>query len=79
MPENLDSGFIRNIMSNRVFFILKTKKQKTLVTLTRKIENSTRFQFATLSGDCPKLKHLWVYCPGHAGVKGNDRADRLMG
>jgi len=24
-------------------------------------------------------KHLWVYCPGHAGVKGNDRADRLAG
>jgi len=23
----------------------------------------------------PKL--LWLYCPGHAGVKGNDRADRL--
>ena len=22
---------------------------------------------------------LWVYCPGHAGVKGNDRADRLVG
>ena len=22
-------------------------------------------------------KPLWVYCPGHAGVKGNDRADRL--
>ena len=22
---------------------------------------------------------LWVYCPGHAGVKGNDRADRLAG
>ena len=20
---------------------------------------------------------LWMYCPGHAGVKGNDRADRL--
>ena len=20
---------------------------------------------------------LWVYCPGHAGVKGNNRADRL--
>ena len=20
---------------------------------------------------------LWVYCPGHAEVKGNDRADRL--
>ena len=22
---------------------------------------------------------LWVYCPGHAGVKGNERADRLAG
>jgi len=25
----------------------------------------------------PKLQ--WMYCPGHAGVKGNDRADRLAG
>ena len=24
-------------------------------------------------------KLLWVYCPGHAGVKGNDRADTLAG
>ena len=24
-------------------------------------------------------KLLWVYCPGHAGVKGNERADRLAG
>ena len=23
-------------------------------------------------------KLLWVYCPGHVGVKGNDRADRLV-
>ena len=22
---------------------------------------------------------MWVYCPEHAGVKGNDRADRLAG
>ena len=22
---------------------------------------------------------LWIYCPGHAGVKGNDRADSLAG
>ena len=22
---------------------------------------------------------MWVYCPGHAGVKGNDRPDRLAG
>ena len=25
------------------------------------------------------LRKLWVYCPGHAGVKGNDRTDRLTG
>ena len=24
-------------------------------------------------------KLLWVYCPGHTGVKGNDRAERLAG
>ena len=24
-------------------------------------------------------KRLWVYYPGHAGVKGNDRTDRLAG
>ena len=24
-------------------------------------------------------KLLWVYCPEHAGVKGNDQADRLAG
>ena len=24
-------------------------------------------------------KFLWVYCPGHAGVKGNEEADRLAG
>ena len=24
-------------------------------------------------------KLLWVYCPGHAGMKGNDQADRLAG
>ena len=24
-------------------------------------------------------KFLWVYCPGHAGVKGNNRADKLAG
>ena len=25
------------------------------------------------------LRKVWVYCPGYAGVKGNDRADRLAG
>ena len=29
--------------------------------------------------DIHLLRLLWVYCPGHAGVKGNDRADRLAG
>ena len=29
--------------------------------------------------DSNLLKLLWVYCPGHAGVKGNDRVDRLAG
>ena len=24
-------------------------------------------------------KVTWMYCPGHAGVKGNERADRLAG
>ena len=24
-------------------------------------------------------KLLWMYCPGHAGIKGNDRADRPAG
>ena len=24
-------------------------------------------------------KYLWVYCPGHAGVMGNNQADRLTG
>ena len=30
-------------------------------------------------GDIHLRKLLWVYCPGHAGVKGNDRADKLAG
>ena len=29
--------------------------------------------------DAPLQKLLWVYYPGHAGVKGNDRTDRLDG
>ena len=29
--------------------------------------------------DIQHRKLLWVYCPGHAGVKGNYRADRLVG
>jgi len=29
--------------------------------------------------DIHPRNYLWVYCTGHAGVKGNDRADRLAG
>ena len=29
--------------------------------------------------DIHHRKLLWVYCPGYAGVKGNDRTDRLAG
>ena len=25
------------------------------------------------------LGKLWLYCPGHGGVKGNEGADRLAG
>ena len=28
---------------------------------------------------CVVPQYIWVYCPGYAGVKGNDRADRLAG
>ena len=29
--------------------------------------------------DIHRRKLVWRYCPGHAGVKGNDRADSLPG
>ena len=31
-----------------------------------------------VNGQCPPSKTLWVYCPGHVGVKENDRAERLV-
>ena len=37
----------------------------------------SRWSTSTFEISCSTL--LWVYCPGHAGVKGNDRADRLVG
>ena len=33
---------------------------------------------STLEPALATPKFLWVHCPGHAAVKGNDRADRLM-
>ena len=35
--------------------------------------------WSVLMVDIHLQKLLWAYCPGHAGVKGNDRADRLAG
>ena len=42
---------------------------------TKVYKANHRIQYA----DFHLRKLLWVYCPGHAGVKGNDRADRLGG
>ena len=36
-------------------------------------------EWNVLMVDIHLRKLLWVYCPGHARVKGNDRADRLAG
>ena len=36
-------------------------------------------QSASLARTAQRLRILWIYCPGHAEVKGNDRADRLAG
>ena len=47
---------------------------------TKKVESgmgSPDWNVSMVDIDFRKL--LWVYCPGHAGVKGNDRADRLAG
>ena len=38
---------------------------------------SPDWNVSTVDIHLPKL--LWVYCPGHDGVKGNDRADILAG
>ena len=36
-------------------------------------------RLACVNGRPDIRKLLWVYCPAHAGIKGNDRADRLAG
>ena len=41
--------------------------------------NGKRPRLACVNGRHPPTKLLWVYCPGNAGVMGNDRADRLAG
>ena len=42
--------------------------------LARKSEKWNESMF-----DISLRKLMWMYCPGHAGVKGNDRANRLVG
>ena len=38
---------------------------------------SPEYNVSMVGMHLPKLR--WVYCPGHAGMMGNDRADRLAG
>ena len=42
------------------------------------LPKSTAFRNVSMV-DIHFRKLLWVYCPGHAGEKENDRADRLAG
>ena len=50
------------------------------VSLLQKVNNGMGSPDWNLSMvDIHLRKPLWVYCPGHAGVKGNNRADRLAG
>ena len=45
--------------------------------LLQKVESGMESPDWSMSVDDIHLrKLLWVYCPGHVGVKGNDRADR---
>ena len=48
-----------------------------LATESEKWNGKPRLNVSTVDIHLRKL--LWVYCPGHVGVKGNDRADRLAG
>ena len=51
---------------------------KELATKSKKWNGKPRLE--CVDGQIYLWKLLWVYCPGHAGVKGNnDRADRLAG
>ena len=42
-------------------------------------ETQTSMCQCSFDTDPPSPKLLWTYCSGYAGVKGNDRADRLAG
>ena len=44
-----------------------------------RLHRSIRYDWHVSMVDIHFRNILWVYCPGHAGVKGNDRADRLAG
>ena len=46
--------------------------------MLRKIEKCMiRIEWITLLNNAQSI--TWIYCPGHAGVKGNERADVLAG
>ena len=51
-----------------------------LMSLLQKVKNGMGSPDWNVSMvDIHLRKPLWVYCPGHAGVKGNDRADTESG
>jgi len=50
------------------------------ISLLQKVKSGTGSPDSNVSMvDIHLRKLLWVYCPGHAGVKGIDQADRLVG
>ena len=50
------------------------------MTLLQKVKNGKASPDWHVSAfDIHLRKLVWVYCPGHARVKGNDRGDRLAG
>ena len=46
--------------------------------LLQKVESGMGCPYSQTSKHSLQLQRLlWIYCPGHAGVSGNERADRL--
>ena len=45
--------------------------------LLQKVESGMGSDWHTAMHSLRLQRFLWIYCPGHAGVSGNERADRL--
>ena len=56
--------------------VIITDSQSTL----RRIEaGSLRAEWLAAIGSTAIMGIVWIFCPGHAGVKGNEKADQLAG